>query len=77
MCYPEGFNPAAPTGEQCDTQSFSFWQNALLPHWNFIPDHYNRGTKDQLGPYNFTTYWNEDRDADWYKKYNGVVFSDV
>ena len=51
----------------CDTQSFSFRQNLILPSYNFIHDHYNRASKDLLAPYNITTFWDVARDSNWWE----------
>ena len=62
MCVPD-----APS--TCDMQGFSFWMNQVLPSWNFNKDHYNKASADKLGPYNFTTYWLQDRDPNWFHRY--------
>ena len=48
-----------------------------MPHWNFNHDHYNLASEDLLAPYNFTAYWFEDRDPDWFRRYNGILPTDV
>jgi len=40
-----------------------------LPSWNFNKDHYNRADAEKLGPYNFTSYWIDDKDPYWFMKY--------
>jgi len=59
----------------CDKQAFSFWQNQILPHKNFDHSYYNLADKDWLAPYNFTAYWLDDKDPDWFRKYIGVIDS--
>ena len=47
----------------------------VLPHWNFNHDHYNKAPAEKLAPYNFTTYWLDVRDPEWYLKYEGYLDS--
>ncbi len=88
MCYPDLETGAGNTcgwddnwssypGSTCDKQAFSFWQNQILPHKNFDHSYYNLADETFLAPYNFTAYWLEDKDPDWFRKYIGVVESSV
>lgn len=65
--------PTLTIEETCDKQLFGFWQNAILPHWNFNKDHYNKASQELLAPYNFTAYWEDLRDPLWYYKYDGIT----